>query len=240
MSRWNTNAPAEMLGDPDSSPLLGVWSGYEAVFPDGNRLQMRTGIRGRARARLEGDGTVTLLNSTGGVQSRGHRPKGSDLGAGPPQRWNPRDMNFYERQWQTQRGAWGDPGDVADHLQMDVSNVIIAFKRQGETAGLAAARVRGLMEPARLYLAARADTEEELAARLARIRARLARAPSMTDRLAEAFLAARLDEVRAAGSHTPPQAVADRPEVPRRMVPRWIPYAALGVGVIALVRSFGR
>lgn len=163
-----------------------------------------------------------------------------DLGSGNAQRWNPRDYSYYQRQWATQKGAWGDPDDVAEHLNNDVSAVIKAFRERGSAAGLEVARRRGLEGAARVYLEARAETEEELAVRLAAIRARLAKNPTMMDRLREAFVKARLTEVRAAGGHTPPQAIADKPEVPRRMVPRWVPYAALAVGVIALGRSFGR
>lgn len=153
------------------------------------------------------------------------------------QHWLPQRLSYYQRQWQSQKGAWGDPDEVSDHLSEDVSAVITAFRDRGARAGLEVARRRGLEVAARVYLEIRSDTEEELAAHLARIRARIARQPTVEDQLKEAFVAARLAEVRAAGAHTPPQAVADKPEIPRRAVPRWVPYAALTVGVVALLRS---
>ena len=85
----------------------------------------------------------------------------------------------------------------------------------------------------------RGDTEEELSARLAEIRAALIKHPTLSHKLQEAFLAARLEEVQAATSkgHTPPQAIADKPEVPRRQVPRWVSYGALVLSAIALANS---
>lgn len=161
-----------------------------------------------------------------------------DVGNHASQHWLPQRLSYYQRQWHTQKGAWGDPEEVSEHLSEDVAAVVTAFKDRGAKAGLEVARRRGLEIAARVYLEARSDTEEELAARLARIRARLARRPNIEDQLKEAFVSVRLTEVRAAGAHTPPQAVADKPEIPRRTVPRWVPYAALSVGVVALLRSF--
>lgn len=158
---------------------------------------------------------------------------------GVAQRWNPPDYHFYERQWRTQRGAWGSP-DVPDRLKADVALVVEAFRTKGTRAGLLAAHNRGLLDGARCYVAARADTEEELAAKIATLRARLAREASLPGRIREAFLEARLDEVREAvgKGQTPPQAVIDRPEVPRRQVPRWLSYFAVGMSALALIRSF--
>lgn len=160
------------------------------------------------------------------------------LGATVSQQWRPTDLCYYERQWNSQRGAWGDP-DIPARLQEDVSAVINAFKTRGTAAGMEMARRRGLGLAAKVYVDARAENEEELAARLASIRARLATNPTMTDELRQVFVQARLDEVREAGAHTPPQAVADKPDVARKGLPRWMSYAAIGMSAVALVRSFG-
>lgn len=159
---------------------------------------------------------------------------------GAAQRWNPPDYHYYERQWRTQRGAWGAP-EAADRLAADVAKVIAAFQTTGTRAGLAEAHACGLLDGARLYVAARRDTEEELAARLAALRAvQAVGGNTLTGRIKIAFLEPRLEEVRkaVARGHTPPQAVIDKPEVPRRAVPRWVSFAALAMSAIALLRSF--
>lgn len=160
-------------------------------------------------------------------------------GAGAASRWGPADHGYYERQWRTQRGAWGSP-DVPDRLKADVARVVDAFHRHGAKAGLREAHRRGVLDGARIYLANRAATEEELSVHLARVRARLATKPVLADRIIEAFLQARLEEVRrAVGSgQTPPQAVVDRPEIPRREVPRWVIFSGLALSVVAFLRSF--
>lgn len=161
------------------------------------------------------------------------------LGSGVAQRWTPRDHNFYQKQWRTQKGAWGDPSATTTRLQDDVAAVTKAFSEQGTRAGLLEAKRRGILEAARLYVKVRGETEEELSARLAVVRAELIQHPTLPAKLREAFIAARLEEVQAATSkgHTPPQAVADKPEVPRRQVPRWVSYGALALSAIALVNS---
>jgi hypothetical protein len=160
---------------------------------------------------------------------------------GVAQRWNPPDYYFYERNWRTQRGAWGSP-DVPDHLKADVKLVVEAFHEKGTRAGLLAAHNRGLLDGARAYVAARADTEEELAVRLAVLRAKLARESSLAGRIREAFLEARLDEVREATArgHTPPQAVIDKPDIPRRHIPRWLVITSIAMSALALLRSMTR
>ena len=165
-------------------------------------------------------------------------PEQSMLGGGAAQRLAIPRYDYYERQWRTQRGTWGDVG-VADRLSDDVGSVVDVFRTKGASAGLLAAKQRGILEAARLYLLVRADTEEELAARLAKLRAALAVRPILGDKLREAFLVARLEEVRraVAANHTPPQAIADKPEIPRRQIPRWVPVAALVLSAIALLRS---
>lgn len=159
---------------------------------------------------------------------------------GAAQRWNPPDYHYYERQWRTQRGAWGAP-ETADRLNADVAKVIAAFQTTGTRAGLAEAHACGLLDGARLYVAARGNTEEELAVRIAALRAAQAvGGATLAGRVKAAFLEARIDEVRKAGAkgHTPPQAVIDRPEVPRRMVPRWVSFTALALSVFVFFRSF--
>lgn len=162
-----------------------------------------------------------------------------ELGSGALQRWNPRTHDYYAQQWVTQAGAFGDPEAVQNRLQQDVAAVVKAFSESGTRAGLVEAKRRGILEAARLYVKVRGDTEEELSARLAQVRADLIKHPTLAAKLQEAFIAARLAEVQAATSkgHTPPQAVADKPEVPRRQVPRWVSYGALALSAIALVNS---
>lgn len=159
---------------------------------------------------------------------------GGDLGAGSGQRLSPNRYDYYERQWRTQRGAWGDPESVQKHLHEDVLAVIDAFRERGTAAGLREAQRRGVLVGARTYYAIRAWTEEELAARLARLRAALTRRPTLEARLQEAFVRARLLEVREATAkgETPPQAVVDRPDVPRRYLPRWV--TVLGVSLTSI------
>lgn len=163
----------------------------------------------------------------------------SDLGAGALQRWNPRSYDYYARQWVTQAGAFGDPGAAQSRLSQDVAAVTKAFSESGTRAGLLEARRRGILEAARLYVKVRGETEEELSARLAAVRAELIQHPTLPAKLREAFIAARLEEVQTATSkgHTPPQAVADKPEVPRRQVPRWVSYGALALSAVALLNS---
>lgn len=164
------------------------------------------------------------------------------LGRNVAAQWAPRDYRYYERQWRTQRGAWGEPEATEKRLDADVAEVTRLFRCCGTAKALAEAQRRGVLDGARLYLSARAEHEEDLAARLARIRTRLATRPQLADKIREAFVDARLDEVRdaLAKSHTPPQAVRDRPEVPRRHTPRWIPYAALFLAALALARSIAQ
>lgn len=161
-----------------------------------------------------------------------------EIGAGAAQRWNPRTHDFYQKQWRTQKGAWGNP-ETTTRLQDDVAAVTKAFSEQGTRAGLLEARRRGILEAARLYVKVRGETEEELSARLAAVRAALIQHPTLPVKLQEAFIAARLAEVQAATSkgHTPPQAIADKPEVPRRQVPRWVSYAAIAMSAAALLNS---
>lgn len=151
--------------------------------------------------------------------------------------FTPRTHDYYERQWRAQRGAWAGP-DVERGLMADVDAVVDVFRKRGAKAGLVEAHERGVLDGARLYMQVRAATEEDLAARLARLRAEQVKRPTPRNAVAIRFLDARLAEVREAQKqgHTPPQAVADLPEVPRRQVPRWIPFVALGLSVFALLR----
>lgn len=163
----------------------------------------------------------------------------TDLGAGLAHQWSPRDYRYYQRQWQEQAGAWGDPEAAADRLDADSTAVIAIFRQRGAQAGLRVAKARGVEAGAQLYLRIRAETEEQLASRLARLQAALARKPTVSDAIREPFVAARLAEVRAAiaKGHTPGPAAVDLPDLPRTQVPRWIPIALLALSSIAFIRS---
>lgn len=173
-----------------------------------------------------------------GDESASSSPSSSTLG-GAAQRWGPWDYHFYEKQWRTQRGAWGDPEGVSSKLSEDVAAVISTFRTKGTDAALEDAKQRGLLDGAKEYLWVRGYNEEELASRLAATRVRLAKRPQLPDKLKEAFLQARLEEVRTAVSkgHTPDQAVIDKPEVARRTLPRWLIYGSLGLSAFSFLLS---
>ena len=182
--------------------------------------------------------------------------------SGPSWQWTPRQRDYYARQAGArqgeagnQRGAWQGSwrsafaglglhgADAETKLDSLVASVTHSFREHGTRAGMQEARKLGMTDGARLYVEIRAETEEQLSARLARIRADLhARPGNDAAMLARAFVEVRLREVRAAVKNgaTPPQAVADRPEIPRSEVPRWVPYGAFAIGLIALLRSLGR
>lgn len=124
-----------------------------------------------------------------------------------------------------------------------VGRVIDVLRDQGVAAGLREAQRMGRpwLESARAYVDARAWTEERLAGEVARIRAAVARG-ARSQELTLAFLERRLQEVRDARSKasTPPQAVADLPEVPRHSPPDWLPYAGLAIAVAGLLLSLRR
>lgn len=168
--------------------------------------------------------------------------------------WTPRVHDYYPRQRENQRGAWQRTSrtyqgatfagaDTETKIDSLVAAVTHSFREHGTKAGLQEAAKLGMLSGARLYIEIRAESEEQLSARLARIRSDLALSPENTGAtVARAFVEVRLREVRAAvvSGQTPPQAIADRPEIPRREVRRWVPYVALAVGIIALARSLGR
>lgn len=185
---------------------------------------------------------MTKLDREGSMHTLGYPVVRDDLGAGAAQRWGPRDYRFYERNWRTQRGAWGDADEAEAQLESDVEHIKAAFADKGSKAGYKLAQERGLLQAAQIYVGVRASNEESLSAKLARIRARLVRRPTLRDKLAEAFVAARLRDVRAAANRgeTPPQAVRDKPQVPRKHVPRWIFFTSVTLGVIGFIRSFDR
>lgn len=242
----------------------GVWKGFRVVLRNGKRLQMREGQPGIARVRQEIDGTITVLDRTGVVLKRGFRPvaqgrgqgEGQDqrypgaersgaptpLGSGSAQRWHPCGYAWYARQWSKQKGAWGDEATAESHLADDVAAITAAFRERGLKAGSLEASRRGLKDAAAIYVKVRSQTEEDLSATLAKIRARIATKPTMLDKLREAFVVARLDEVRKAqkAGTTPDQAVADLADIPRRQTPRWVPITAIVLSVVSLVRSFVR
>jgi hypothetical protein len=139
------------------------------------------------------------------------------------------------------RGLSG--ADAETRLDSLIATIVHDFHEHGTGPGMREAIKYGLQDGARLWIETRSESEEELSGRLAKIRAYLSTHPgdehAMVDR---AFLQVRLREVRAAikDGATPPQAVADRADIPRREVKPWIAKAALVVGIIALVRSLGR
>lgn len=155
--------------------------------------------------------------------------------------WTPRSIDALQRirSGQSEDAAWHGTGDKPESPMEGVRAVVHAFREHGTDAGLREARARGTSEGAKCYLASRADTEEMLAAKVAKKRAECVKHPTPVNRQCLAFLTVRLDEVRAAKKNgaSAPQAVADKPEIPRTEVHRWVPYAALIVGVIALARS---
>lgn len=170
--------------------------------------------------------------------------------------WMPRTRGYYAQQYAHPAGAWAPStgqgpqdrvtqmggADAQTGMESAVVAVVHAFHEHGTAAGMREARKWGLQSGAALWVSVRADTEEQLAARLASIQAELARQPKNRElMIRRAFVEARLTEVREAvkAGATPKQAVRDRPEIPRREVRRWVPYVALGVGVIALLRSGG-
>jgi len=157
--------------------------------------------------------------------------------SGAAQRWNPRTYTYYEHQWQHQQGAFGDPEETQTRLEDDTEAVTEAFASRGQNAGLREAKRRGLHDAAKVYLKIRKESEEDLSARLARIRAGQIKHPTLRGKLTEAFVLSRLEQVRDAGAkgHTPAQAVADLPEVPRKSIPRWVTYTALALSIV----SFG-
>lgn len=168
-----------------------------------------------------------------------NRPLGT-----PAYTWYPRKLHAYAQQVETQAGPWAGPAaPVQDALEQHVKAVTRAFREKGMRAGMAEARARGVEPGAKLYVATRADTEERLAVRVARLRAEtLRRGASPVSRQLLAFAEARLAEVRAAVKNgaTPPQAVADKPDVPRTEVPRWLSYGAFALSAIALLGAARR
>lgn len=159
--------------------------------------------------------------------------------------WYPRTQHAYQRQVVTQAGPWAGPETPSvvdahtDKLAADVKAVTRVFHERGTRAGIMEARSRGVAPGARLYLDVRAETEERLAVRVAKLRVEVMRAPSGLNRQLLAFAEARLAEVRGAvkNGSTPPQAVADKPDLPRTEVPRWVPITALALSALALAGS---
>lgn len=171
--------------------------------------------------------------------------------------WTPRTYDFHPRYAREQDGAWkpgttvhkgvtfaGLPGaDAQTKLDSLVAVIVHDFHEHGERAGMREAAKVGLVAGARLYVEIRAESEEQLSARLAKLRVVLAGTPgNVSTMVARAFVEIRLVEVRAAlkDSRTPPQAVADRPEIPRSEVPRWVPLTALALSMFAVLRSLSK
>lgn len=125
-----------------------------------------------------------------------------------------------------------------------IDAVVAALKQNGEAAGLAVARRfgAGMVDGAQAWIKSRAWTEEQLAAEIARLRALRAKAPGASPDLRIEFLEKRIAEVRAARAkaQTPPQAVADLPEVARHGIPPWVSYAGLGLAALSLLYAITR
>ena len=178
----------------------------------------------------------------------GRRPS---LGTTPATLWLPKRYDQHEEFTATSHGGQppssaftGVPGIAGADVETKMDSVVAAiahdFHEHGYRAGMNEARRYGLDGPAHLYVDIRAETEEQLAVRLAALRSDLVRNKKNRDLQARrAFVELRLSQVRAAvgKGQTPAPSVADKPDVPQREVRRWVPYAALAVGVIALLRS---
>jgi hypothetical protein len=181
-------------------------------------------------------------------QVLGSRPS---FGTTPATLWTPKRYLQHQEFTATARGgqppasAFSGPKGIAGadaETKMDslCAAVAHAFGEHGYKSGMDEARRYGLGAAAQFYVDIRTETEEQLAVRLAGLRAALGKdKENRALQARRAFVELRLAQVRAAVSkgQTPSPSVADRPEVPRREVKRWVPYAALAVGVIALVRS---
>lgn len=133
-----------------------------------------------------------------------------------------------------------------------VREIVDTLRTRGEQAGLERARRLGprFVAGVRAWVRVRASTEEQLASEVAHLRARIVRhrgqhpggcATCEGDEVVLYFLLERLAEVRDAKrhGHTPAQAVADRPEVPRTSVPRWVPFTMLALAVLSAVSAVG-
>lgn len=143
---------------------------------------------------------------------------------------------------QTALGELGS-ADMVTRIETAVAVIVHDFHDHGQAAGMRAAARWGLTDGAKLYVAIRADTEEALAARLARLQADLKRQPQNPKLIAaRAFVFLRLHEVRNAikSNFSAPQAIADRPEIPRREIPRWLSLTALGASAVAIFMSLAR
>jgi hypothetical protein len=161
------------------------------------------------------------------------------LGRTPATLWQPKRFRQFDEFLQSTPSAFAG-ADAETKMDSTVAAIAHAFSTHGFAAGMNEARRYGLEGPARAYVEMRAETEEQLAVRLARVTADLVRRPD--DRLLQAlraFVEVRLAQVRAAvaKAQTPPPSVADRPEVPRKEVHRWVPYVALAISAVALLRS---
>lgn len=144
----------------------------------------------------------------------------------------------------------GDPlpiaglGATGPDAPAPVDAVVAVLRQDGEAAGLRLAGRYGpaMVEGARTYIRARAWTEEDLATEIARHRAARARLVNPPPDFPLEFLEKRIAEVRAsrAKAQTPPQAVADKPEIARHGIPPWIAYAGLAISVTSLLYAITR
>lgn len=203
---------------------------------------------------------------------------GSGLGMPAAYAWAPkRDRDFGPRQWRAagRPSVPGYAGDVAlgpaatppvpeagrEPLPVEalgpaggarrvVREIVETLRTRGEQAGLERAARLGprFVAGVRAWVRVRASTEEQLAAEVAQLRARIIRHRGQhpggcgtceTDEVILFFLLERLAEVRDAkrNGHTPGQAVADRPEVPKTSVPRWVPFTMLALAMLSAVSA---
>lgn len=133
-----------------------------------------------------------------------------------------------------------------------VRRLISVFRSRGEAAALEDARRVGprFFRGAHAWTRYRAAPEPVLAQAVAELRASMAahaskHALATPDaagaRIELAFLDERLAEVRqsATKNHTPPQAVIDRPDVPKVGVPRWVSFSLLALALLSATAAVG-
>lgn len=155
-------------------------------------------------------------------------------------RWPQLRMNWQAAASQVQKdfGAESTP-KTEDRL----AELLLELKNRGSGGALALAGRwgSGWVEATQLYLKARAWREEELAAEVSRIRARLVsqRLPPTPALLLLQHRLAEVQKARQAGI-TPPQAVADKPEVVIHGIPRWVTYTGLAVSIVTLATALSR
>jgi hypothetical protein len=120
--------------------------------------------------------------------------------------------------------------------------IVQAFQSRGYMAGMAIAHAAGLAweSAAQTYVDARTWSEQDLARKVAELRALRAKTINVAPDLRLEFLDVRLTQVRdaIAKGHTPPAAVADKPELADDgTFPRWASWTAIGIAAVSLLLS---